>query len=47
MHAAAIWIFTSWLTGSPISISSMDQGWLNSQMSAPFVFTVDLTPFRC
>jgi hypothetical protein len=26
------------LTGSPISISSTDHGWLNSQMRAPFVF---------
>ena len=46
MPAASIWILTSSLTGSPISISSMDHGWLNSQINAPFVFTVDLTPFR-
>ena len=36
--AASIWIFTSSLTGSPISISSIDHGWLNSQMRAPLVF---------
>ena len=30
------------LCGSPISISSIDHGWLNSQISAPFVFTADL-----
>jgi len=24
----------------------MDQGWLNSQINAPFVFTMVLTPFR-
>ncbi len=38
MPEASIWILTSSLTGSPISISSIDHGWLNSQMRAPFVF---------
>src|SRR3954463_6205943 len=36
--AVSIWILTSSRTGSPISISSMDHGLLNSQMRAPFVF---------
>src|SRR5258705_12628201 len=39
---ASLWILTSSLTGSPISISSIDHGWLNSQMRAPFVFTTNL-----
>src|SRR5258708_15088350 len=38
MPDASIWIFTSSLRGSPISISSTDHGWLNSQSNAPFVF---------
>src|SRR5271170_1487839 len=42
MPAASIWILTSSLWGSPISISSMDHGWLNSQISAPLVFTANL-----
>src|SRR6201992_3893015 len=42
MPAASIWILTSSFWGSPISISSIDHGWLNSQMSAPLVFTLNL-----
>ena len=42
MPAASIWILTSSFRGSPISISSIDHGWLNSQISAPFVFMKDL-----
>ena len=41
---ASIWILTSSLTGSPISISSIDHGWLNSQMRAPFVFIASCFP---
>jgi len=42
MPAASIWILTSSFWGSPISISSTDHGWLNSQISAPLVFTLNL-----
>src|SRR6202000_2593165 len=42
MPAASIWILTSSFCGSPISISSIDQGWLNSQISAPLFFTLNL-----
>ena len=42
MPEASIWILTSFFAGSPISISSIAHGWLNSLMSAPFVFTAIL-----